>query len=117
VGIGKKEPIRIKEKYKIKKNDTVRIMKGKNKANSGRVLKIDAYKHTVVIEGQNMVKKAMRKKKQTDKGGISEIESPVHVSNVMIVCKKCGQPTKIRYKVNKGKKVRICRNPKCNEEL
>ncbi len=117
MGIGKKEAVQVKEKYKIKKNDIVRIMKGKNKGSSGRVLKIDAYKHMLVIEGQNMVKKAMRKKKQTDKGGISEVESPVHVSNVMIVCKKCGQPTKIRLKVEKGKKLRICRNPKCNEEL
>jgi large subunit ribosomal protein L24 len=117
VGIGNKEGVLVKEKYKLKKNDIVRIMKGKNKGNSGRVLKINPYKHTLVIEGQNMVKKAMRKKKQTDKGGISEIESPVSISNVKIVCKKCGQPTKIQMKVENGKRVRICKNPKCNEEL
>jgi large subunit ribosomal protein L24 len=117
VSIGRKEAISLKEKYKIKKNDTVKIMRGKSKGSTGRVLKIDPYKHTVVIEGKNMVKKAMRKKKQTDKGGISEVEAPVHVSNVKIVCKKCSQPVKIHIKVEKGKKVRICGNPKCNEEL
>jgi large subunit ribosomal protein L24 len=117
VSIGKKESALIKEKYKLKKNDTVKIMRGKNKGSTGRILEIDPYKHTVVIEGKNMVKKAMRKKKQTDKGGISEVEAPVHVSNVKIICKKCGLATKIRMKVDKGKKIRICNNPKCNEEL
>jgi large subunit ribosomal protein L24 len=117
VGIGKKGSVMTIEKYKLKKNDIVKIMTGKNKGNSGRILKIDPYKHTVLIEGQNMVKKAMRKKKQNDKGGISEVESPIQVSNVMLVCKKCGLPTKIRMKVENDKKVRICGNPKCNEEL
>lgn len=105
------------EKTRLRKNDTVKIITGKNKGNSGRVLKVDHLNHTVLIEGQNLVKKAMRKRKQTDKGGISEIEAPVHVSNVVVVCKKCGKPTKVGIKVEKGKRIRFCKNKKCNEEL
>jgi large subunit ribosomal protein L24 len=56
----------------------------------------------------------MRKKSQQDRGGIVEIEAPIHISNVMIVCKKCG-PTRIGYKIDGSKKIRVCR--KCGEAL
>jgi large subunit ribosomal protein L24 len=117
VGINKKSAEMIYEKSKLRKNDTVKIITGKNKGNTGRILRINHLKHTVLIEGQNMVKKAMRKRKQTDKGGISEIEAPVHISNVMVVCKKCGKPTKIGIRTEKGKRIRFCKYKKCNEEL
>ena len=61
-----------------------------------------------------MVKKAMKKRKQTDQGGIIEIEAPIDLSNVMIVCKKCG-PTRIGYKISGETKQRVCR--KCGEAL
>ena len=61
-----------------------------------------------------MVKKAMRQKKQNQKGGIIEIEAPIKISNVMILCKKCG-PTRINMKITDDQKMRICR--KCGEEL
>jgi len=112
-----KEAPKIPEKYKLRKNDIVKILKGKNKGNTGRILKINIYNHTVLIEGQNLVKKAMRKKKQTDKGGISEIEAPISIANVMMICKKCGKPTRILLKTDKGKKIRVCKHPKCGEEL
>jgi large subunit ribosomal protein L24 len=103
-----------KVKNKLKKNDQVTIVTGKNKGNSGRILKVDRKNHTVIIESQNMVKKAMRQRKQNQKGGIVEIEAPVHMSNVMIVCKKCGK-TKITMKIAGDKKVRVCK--RCGEEL
>lgn len=107
----KKKP---KIKYKIKKNDTVQVIAGKNKGKSGRVLSVDRINGRVIIEGVNMVKKAMRPKGQNQKGGITEIEAPVHISNVMIICKKCG-PTRIGIRFEGEEKIRVCR--KCGEQL
>ncbi len=107
----KKKP---KIKYKIKKNDTVQVIAGKNKGKSGRVLSVDRRKGRVIIEGVNMVKKAMRPKGQNQKGGITEIEAPIHISNVMIICKKCG-PTRIGIRFEGEEKIRVCR--KCGEQL
>jgi large subunit ribosomal protein L24 len=108
-------------KFKLKKEDTVQIIAGKDKGKKGRVLKILRNKDRVLVEGANMVKKAQKKRKQTDRGGIAEIEAAIHASNVMIVCKKCG-PTRIGYKIGaadsktgKPAKTRICR--KCGEAL
>ncbi|MBN2532613.1 MAG: 50S ribosomal protein L24 [Spirochaetales bacterium] len=105
-----------KNKYKLKKNDQVKIITGKNIDNTGKILKINKANGTAIIEGQNMVKKAMRQNKQNQKGGIVEIEAPVKLSNIMILCKKCG-PTRIGFKNSDAqkKKLRICK--KCGEEL
>ena len=101
-------------KFKLKKEDTVEAIAGKDKGKRGRILKIHRDTDRVVVEGVNMVKKAMKKRKQQDRGGIIEIEAAIHSSNLMIVCKKCG-PTRIGYKIDGGKKVRICK--KCGETL
>ncbi len=102
------------EKRKIRKNDEVRVMTGKETGKQGKVLEVDAKKGRLIIEGLNMVKKAMRKTQKNQKGGIAEIEASLNISNVMIVCKKCG-PTRVGYKTDGGTKSRICR--KCGEEL
>ena len=109
-----KDGRKVKTKYKLKKNDQVKIVTGKNVGNSGKILKVDPVKGTVIIEGQNMVKKAMKQRKQNQQAGIIEIEAPLHISNVMILCKRCG-PTRIGMKIEDSKKVRICK--KCGEEL
>jgi large subunit ribosomal protein L24 len=106
-------------KFKLKKDDTVQIIAGKDKGKRGRILKILRAKDRVVIEGANIVKKAQKRKSQQDRGGIVEIEAAIHTSNVMIVCKKCG-PTRIGYKIDvnpdtKSVKTRVCR--KCGEVL
>jgi large subunit ribosomal protein L24 len=101
-------------KFKIKKDDTVEVIAGKDKGKRGRVLRILREKDRVVIDGLNLVKKAQRKRNQNDRGGIIEIEAALHSSNVMIVCKKCG-PTRIGYKVEGAVKKRICK--KCGEAL
>lgn len=96
-------------KFKIKKNDTVKILAGKEKGKTGRVLKIDRENERVYVQGLNMVKKAMRKRNQQDKGGIVEIEAPIHISNVALVTKD-GTPTRIGYQVGEdGSKTRIAR--------
>jgi large subunit ribosomal protein L24 len=79
------------EKCKLRKNDQVRIVTGKEKGKQGKILRIDRAADRVYIDGLNMVKKAMRKTKQNQKGGIAEIEAPIHLSNVMIICRKCGE--------------------------
>jgi large subunit ribosomal protein L24 len=101
-------------KFKIKKEDTVEIIAGKDKGKQGRILKILRDKDRVIVEGANIVKKAKKRRNQQDRGGIIEIEAPLHSSNVMIVCKKCG-PTRIGFKIGGDTKTRICR--KCGEAL
>ncbi len=100
------------KKFKIRKEDTVQVIAGKDKGKRGSVVRILRDKDRVIVLGLNMVKKAMRRKNQQDRGGIVEIEAPIHISNVMIVCKKCG-PTRIGYKIDGDKKTRVCR--KCGE--
>ena len=101
-------------KFKLKKEDTVQVIACKDKGKRGRILKIDRARDRVIVEGVNIVKKAMKKRKQQDRGGIKEIEAAIHSSNLMIVCKKCG-PVRIGYKIEGDKKVRVCR--KCGEAL
>ena len=101
-------------KFKIRKDDTVELIAGKDKGKRGAVVRVIREKDRVIVAGVNLVKKAMRKKSQQDRGGIVEIEAPIHISNVMIVCKKCG-PTRIGYKIDGSKKIRVCR--KCGEAL
>ncbi len=99
---------------RLRKNDQVQIMTGKDRGKNGRVVKIDHAKGRAVVEGLNMVKKAMKAKGQQQKGGISSVEAAIHLSNLQLVCKKCG-PTRIGYKLAAERKVRFCR--KCGGEL
>ena len=101
-------------KFKLKKDDTVQLIAGKDKGKRGKIVKIVRDKDRVVVEGANIVKKAMKRKSQQDRGGIVEVEAAIHISNVMIVCKKCG-PTRIGYKLEGTEKVRVCK--KCGEVL
>jgi large subunit ribosomal protein L24 len=101
-------------KFKLKKEDTVQIMKGKDRDKRGKILSILRDKDRVIVESLNIVKKVRKRHNQQDRGGIIEIEAAIHISNVQIVCKKCG-PTRIGIKVGENKKIRICR--KCGEVL
>jgi len=104
----------VARKIKLKKEDTVEIIAGKDKGKRGKILKILRDKDRVVVDGANIVKKAKKRQKQSDRGGIVEIEAPIHSSNVAIVCKKCG-PTRIGFKIEGETKKRVCR--KCGEVL
>jgi len=101
-------------KFKLKKEDTVEVIAGKDKGKRGRILKILRDKDRIIVEGANIVKKAKRRKSKQDRGGIIEIEAAIHSSNLMIVCKKCG-PTRIGYKIDGDVKTRVCK--KCGEAL
>lgn len=101
-------------KYKLKKEDQVTVIAGKEKGKSGKIIKMDRAKGKVLISGLNMIKKAKKPKRQGEKGGIVDIEAPMDISNVMIVCKKCG-PTRIKIEADGDRKVRKCK--KCGEIL
>jgi len=104
----------MEKKFKIRKDDTVEVIAGKDKGKRGTIVRVIRDKDRVIVSGVNIVKKAMRKKNQQDRGGIVEVEAPLHISNVAIVCKKCG-PTRIGYKLDGDKKFRVCR--KCGDTL
>ena len=104
----------MEKKFKIRKDDMVEIIAGKDKGKRGNVIRVVRDKDRVIVAGANLVKKAMKKRSQQDRGGIVEVEAPLHISNVMIVCKKCGR-TRIGYKLDGDKKIRVCR--KCGDTL
>ena len=96
------------KKIRLKKNDMVKVIAGKDKGKTGKVLKIDQKNDRVIVQGLNIVRKAVRKKSQQDKGGIIEIEAPLHISNVAIVTKD-GSTSRIGYAFKDGRKVRIAK--------
>ena len=100
----------------VKKGDTVKILSGKDKGKTGEILRSIPQRQRVVVEKVNMVKKAMRPTQQNPQGGIMSVEAPIHVSNVMVVCPECKQPTRVSHRVNEaGKKVRVCK--KCGKDI
>ena len=103
---------------KIRKNDNVIMLGGKDKGKKGKVLPVltdkDKNNITLVVEGLNMVKKHLRARKQGQKGQIVSKERAVNVSAVALVCKSCGKPTRLGFRVDGDNKVRICK--KCQSE-
>lgn len=93
---------------KLKKQDTVKVISGKSKGQTGRIIAVVAKDSTVIIEGVNKAKKHQKPGKggANDKGGIIEKEMPVHISNVMLV-NKGNEPVKVRKTVQNGKRVRV----------
>ena len=92
---------------KIKKGDMVKVIAGKDKGKEGKVASVNAKKKTVIVEGINMVSKHTKPNAKNQTGGIVSQESPLDVSNVMLLYK--GQPTRVGFKVEDGKKVRIAK--------
>lgn len=98
---------------KIKKEDTVLVIAGKYRGKVGKVLKTYPKKEKILVEGVNMVKKHQKPRKAGEKGSIIQMPSPIHVSNVKLICQKCKKATRVGYKIEKGKKMRICK--KCDQ--
>ena len=95
---------------KLKKDDTVKIIAGKDKGVVGKIIKVDTEKECVYVQGANMVSKTMKKRNQQDKGGITQVEAPIHVSNVALVVSKNGETSKLGYKKDaNGNKVRYAK--------
>ena len=105
-----------KKHPKIKKDDKVIVLAGKERGKIGAVLKVEPEKERVLIEKVNMVKKHAKASTQTAQGGIIEKEAPLNISDVMIVCNKCTEPTRIGKRVlEDGSKIRVCK--KCGEPM
>jgi len=94
---------------KIKKGDTIKIITGKDKGKTGKVLKVLLKKNKILIEGLNLYKKHVRPKREGEKGEIVLVPRPMDVSNIMLVCSSCNQATRIGHRFEAGKKVRICK--------
>jgi large subunit ribosomal protein L24 len=99
-----------KNKLSIVRGDIVKVMSGKEKSNSGKVLRVYPDKERIVIEGVNFIKRHTRpNQKSLQQGGIVEREAPIHYSKVMLVCPKCSKTTRVRRtREEKGKIRRIC---------
>ncbi len=93
---------------KIKKNDRVQVISGRDKGKTGRVLRVDGDRGRLIVEGVNMVKKTKRPQGQNDKGGIIDIEAPIHRSNVMLMTKD-GKTTRTGYRFENQEKVRFAK--------
>ena len=102
-------------KMTIRKGDTVKVITGKDRGKTGQVRRSGPEKSRVVVEKVNMAKKAMRPTQVNPQGGISTIEAPIHVSNVMLVCPSCGEATRVARRRDEGKLVRVCK--KCGKDI
>jgi len=101
-------PKRFAPKLKIKKGDKVRIIAGKDIDKEGEVLEVFPNKNRAVVDGRNLVKKHT-KATQDNPGGINEIPAPIHISNLMLVDPKTGEPTRVGRKLVDGKLVRYAK--------
>ncbi len=100
---------------KIKKGDEVLVISGKYKGKKGKVMKVISREKKVIVEGVNIMKKHVRPKKEGEKGEVVHRPAPMYISKVKLVCPKCKKPTRVGYKVEGGKKYRICK--KCGSEI
>ena len=91
----------------VKTGDKVKVITGKDKGKEGVILKAFPKKDRVIVEGMNMMIKHQKPSSMNPQGGILETEAPIHVSNVMLIDSKTGEPTRVGFKVEDGKKVRV----------
>lgn len=104
-------------KLSIKKDDYVKIIAGKDKGRTAHVISVDIKNNRATVEGKGVspIKKSVKARKASDKSGIIDMPSTIHVSNLMPLCAGCNKPTRVGYKIVDGKKVRVCK--KCGEIL
>jgi large subunit ribosomal protein L24 len=101
---------------KIRKNDSVIIIAGKDRGKKGKVRRTFPKEDRVIVEGLNMIKRHSRAQRAARQAGIIELEAPIHVSNVMLLCDKCAKPARVGFDfLADGKKVRICNS--CGEVI
>ncbi|MFP4158406.1 MAG: 50S ribosomal protein L24 [Desulfobacterales bacterium] len=105
-----------KVKCRIKKEDKVKVVAGKDRGKIRKVISVDRKNNRIMVENVNIVKRHQKAGPHSRQSGIIEGEAPIHASNVMIICEKCAKPTRIKAtRLGDGKKVRIC--GKCSEQL
>ena len=99
----------------VKTNDTVVILTGKDKGKQGKVLAVSPKEGKIIVEGCNMIKKHVKPRKMGDKGGIVDAESAMYACKAMLVCPKCGKPTRVAHKITAEGKVPLSK--KCSATL
>lgn len=99
----------------IRKGDTVKILAGKNRGKTGRVLKVFTESNLVTIDGVNVYKKHVRPKKQGEKGEVVSLVRPLQASNVQIVCPACSRSARVGFRIEGETKTRYCK--KCNASI
>jgi large subunit ribosomal protein L24 len=104
-------------KMKVRKNDEVVVLRGKDKGKTGKILRVNPEKRTVIVEKIKFAKEFIRRDQSKNiQGGIMEKEAPIHVSNVMLYCSECAQGVRMRTKIlEDGSKTRVC--AKCDISL
>lgn len=100
---------------KIRKNDTVLVISGKDRAKKGKVVRAFPKTEKIIVEGVNLRKKHVRPKKSGEKGQVISLSLPIPASNVKIICTKCQKAVRIGFKKEGAKKFRIC--SKCKQEI
>jgi large subunit ribosomal protein L24 len=114
--VKKKKIVESKNALFVRKNDTVLVLSGEDTQKQGKVLKVFPKQGRIIVEGVNFVKRHSRPTQKNPKGGIVEKEGSINASNVMVVCAKCGQPTRVGSKLlNDGSRIRTCK--KCGEMI
>jgi large subunit ribosomal protein L24 len=103
----------IRPKFNIKKNDLIEVITGEEKGRRGRVLEIISEKTQALVEGLKLMKKHQRARSQNQPAGIVTVPSPIHISNLVLICSKCGKKTKIIWKKIEKKRARTCKE--CGE--
>jgi len=101
---------------KIRKNDTVLVITGKDKGKTGKVRFAYPKEEQVIVEGINFIKKHTRARGRVRQAGIIQLEAPIYISNVMLLCGRCNRPTRVGFRfLEDGRKVRTCR--RCSEVI
>ena len=99
----------------VRKDDKVVVLSGRDKGKEGKVLSAMPKEDKVIVEGVSVASKHVKPKKQGEQGGIIKVETPIYASKVMVVCPKCGKPTRVAHKIEGDKKIRACK--KCGAAL
>ena len=103
-------------KVHVKTGDMVMIMTGRDRGNKGKVMQVSPDERKVIVEGQNIVTKHVKPRRQGEPGGLVKAEAPLYACKVMPICPKCDKPTRVGHSVGKDcKKTRVCK--KCGAEF
>lgn len=95
---------------KVKKGDTVKVLYGKDNGKTGKVLKVISSESKVIVDGLNVFKKHIKGDGRDKKSEIAEVVKPMHVAKVMVICSGCSKTTRVGYKTENDKKIRVCKN-------
>jgi len=101
---------------RVRRNDTVQVLSGKDRGRRGEVRRVVTATDRAIVTGVNMVKKHRRARSQMEPSGIVEMEAPIHLSNLQVVCASCDRPVRVGFRrLEDGRKVRFCK--RCSETI